>query len=244
MYNYKLIIQYDGTRYAGWQIQNNVKTIQQELVNSIETILQEKINLTGSGRTDAGVHALGQTANFLCSKELDTWKFRHSLNSLLPDDISVISMETADENFHARFDAKKRSYIYLISHDKSPFYFNYSYNFALMKKYDISRLNKLSKILIGEHDFTSFCRTKTEIENKNCEIFDLHWRQNDSFTIFYVEANRFLHGMVRTLVGTLLQSNKNNFDENSLIDILEKKDRTEAGEAVPAKGLFLNKVRY
>ena len=244
MNNYKLIIQYDGTEYAGWQIQKEEKTVQAEITNAIEKVLQEEINLIGSGRTDAGVHAFGQTANFRTSKEIDIIKFQHSLNSLIPDDISINVVEPVDENFHARFDAVRRSYFYIISHQKTPFYFKYSYNFSPAAGYDISRLNELSSVLKGEHDFTSFCRAKSEIDNKNCNIFNIHWKQFNSFTYFYVEANRFLHGMVRTLVGTLLETYKRDLNEEYLYDILNKRDRTAAGEAVPAKGLFLFKVRY
>ena len=244
MNNYKLTIQYDGTNYAGWQIQKEERTVQAEISRAIEKILQEEINLIGSGRTDAGVHAFGQVANFRTSREFDIPKFQHSLNSLIPDDISINCIKHVDENFHARFDAVKRSYFYIISHQKTPFYFKYSYNFSPIAGYDINRLNELSSALKGEHDFTSFCRAKSEIENKSCIIQNIHWKQFNSFTYFYVEANRFLHGMVRTLVGTILETYKRELKEENLYNILEAKDRTAAGEAVPAKGLFLFKVRY
>ena len=122
MNNYKLIIQYDGTNYSGWQFQNNSISIQQVVSESIEKIINEKINLIGSGRTDAGVHAFGQVANFLTSKELNISSFLYSLNSVLPKDIAIKRIELVDEKFHSRFDAKKRTYIYLFSKNKSPFY--------------------------------------------------------------------------------------------------------------------------
>lgn len=244
MFNYKLTVEYDGTQYAGWQIQRENKTIQGEIVNAIQQVLQEEVNLIGSGRTDAGVHALGQVANFRSSQELDTHKFCHSLNSLIPDDISIKSVELAHEGFHSRFEAKKRSYLYLISHFKSPFYHKYSYYYSPAVNMDFEALNRLSKVLLGEHDFTSFCRTKTEIDNKICSVNYVHWRSSKSFTIFYIEANRFLHGMVKTAVGTLLHAEKNKLGEEYIRSVLNKKDRCEAGEAVPSKGLFLFKVRY
>jgi tRNA pseudouridine38-40 synthase len=124
--NYKLIIQYDGTDYAGWQFQANAVTIQQKIVESIRILISEDVNLIGSGRTDAGVHAFGQTANFTTNQDLDLYKFKYSLNSILPKDISVIDIQKVRQEFHSRYDAKKRAYIYLISRSKSPFYDRYS----------------------------------------------------------------------------------------------------------------------
>jgi tRNA pseudouridine38-40 synthase len=244
MNNYKLHIQYDGTNYSGWQIQKNAASIQQTIIDSIEIIIKEKVNLIGSGRTDTGVHALGQAANFKIEQALDEDKFIYSLNSILPNDISIISIEKIDESFHARFDAKKRSYIYLFSKTKSPFFQKYSYYFPSIKNINIDELNKISKVLLGEHDFTSFSRKNTEIENKICNIYNIHWRSTNQLVIFYIEANRFLHGMVRTTIGTLLEASKKDFKKDYLLEVLNKKDRTSAGEAVPAKGLFLFKVRY
>ncbi len=244
MSNYKLTIEYDGTDYSGWQIQNNAVTIQQTIKEKLETIFNEEINLIGSGRTDAGVHALGQVANFRVNKNIDKQKLQFSLNGMLPPSISISKIEEVDENFHARFDAKRRSYLYFISSVKSPFYGRYSWLNTKSSSFDLNRLNELSTVFLGQHDFTSFARAKTETENKNCEIYSIHWRRKNFLTIFYVEADRFLHGMVRTLVGTILHENYLNNDENNLLNILSAKDRTKAGEAVKAKGLFLYKVRY
>ncbi len=127
MNNYKLTIQYDGTNYAGWQFQQNAETVQQKISDAIKIILKDEINLIGSGRTDAGVHAWGQIANFQTFHDLDTFKFNYSLNSILPKDISIIKIEKKEEDFHARFDAVKRSYFYLFSKYKSPFFDRYSY---------------------------------------------------------------------------------------------------------------------
>ena len=244
MHNYKLTIQYDGTNYSGWQIQNNAPTIQQEITTSLETILQEKINLIGSGRTDAGVHALGQVANFRIKPKLDIYKIQHALNSLLPAGIAITEMKEVDENFHSRFDAKKRSYIYLISKSKSPFYNNYSYLLPRFDELDLKLLKSLSKVLCSEHDFTSFARKQTEVENKLCTVYNIHWKNSTDRIIFYIEANRFLHGMVRTIIGTLLFASRKELGEVYIKNVLEKKDREAAAESVPAKGLFLFKVRY
>lgn len=236
------MIQYDGTNYSGWQIQKNADTIQQKISDSIYLILGEKINLIGSGRTDSGVHAFGQTANFRTENEIDIYRFRYSLNSLLPKDISIIKMEKVSEDFHARFDAKKRSYFYFFSKYKSPFYDKYSY--FCHDKIDCKRLNTLSEIFFGKHDFTSFCRTGTETGNKICNIYNIRWKESKGLIFFYIEADRFLHGMVRTIVGTLLKILKENLGKDDLKKIISEKNRESAGEAVPAKGLFLFKVKY
>jgi len=240
--NYFLHIQYDGAAYSGWQIQDNAETVQQRIVDAIKVILKEKVNLIGSGRTDTGVHALGQIANFKVESELDIYKFKHSLNSILPEDISIIKMKKVPEEFHARFNAKKRSYLYLISKMKSPFYNNYSWYYH--NKINVEALNNYSKLLIGEHNFSSFAKKKSEVENKNCNIYNAHWKESGELIMFFIEANRFLHGMVRTVVGTLLGISSNDEKEEKLIKILESQDREVAGETAPAKGLFLYKVKY
>jgi tRNA pseudouridine38-40 synthase len=242
MNNYKLIIQYDGTNYAGWQIQENSVTIQEKITEAIKIVSGERVNLIGSGRTDAGVHALGQTANFRSEQKIDVYKFMYSLNSVLPRDISILRMEKAGENFHSRFDALRRSYIYLIINYKSPFYEAYSYFYH--NKIDCEYLNRISKVLIGEHDFTSFCRKDSDVENKTCFVSNIHWKETRGLTLLYIEANRFLHGMVRTIAGTLLGVLKNKYDEKYIMEILNERNREASGEALPAKGLFLYKVKY
>lgn len=244
MNNYKLTIQYDGTDYAGWQIQMNAPTVQEEVVKSIKTIINEDVNLLGSGRTDSGVHALGQVANFRTEKEIDPIRFYLSLNSVLPQSISIVKVEKVDEAFHARFDARSRSYIYLISKIKSPFLKKYSVFLPRFDKYDFEKLQQLSKIFLGEHDFTSFSRKESSTENKICNIKSIGWRNQKQMALFYIEADRFLHGMVRTIAGTLLYAVKENKNEEFINRIFELKDREEAKEALPSQGLFLYKVRY
>ncbi len=242
MFNYRMTIQYDGTKYSGWQIQENALTVQEVLAKSIEQISQEKINLIGAGRTDTGVHALGQVANFLISRELDLYRFKYSLNSVLPDDISITAIELADEKFHARFSAKKRSYIYLISNHKSPFFDRYSYN--LFSELNQDKLNELCSVLIGVQDFTSFSKNNPDVQNKICEIYEARWRRQKNFFIFYIEANRFLYGMVRAIVGSLLKAYSTETGIEYLRNVILQIDRNAAADAVPAKGLFLYKVKY
>lgn len=244
MKNYKLIIQYDGTDFAGWQIQKNAQTVQEKIIDAIEVLLKERVNLIGSGRTDAGVHALGQAGNFRTGQDIEIYKFQNSLNAILPKSISVKEIEEVGEEFHARFDAAKRSYIYLITNFKSPFFYKYSYYYTKLESSEIEKLNKLSKYFLGNHNFTSLSRKDSEIKNKDCIIHDIHWRSSSGLTTFHIQANRFLHGMVRTVIGTLLYAVENNLDEKYLEDVLAAQDRTAAAESAPAKGLFLYKVRY
>ncbi len=242
MNNYKLTLQYNGTNYAGWQIQENAVTVQQKIIDAVKILLKDEVNLIGSGRTDAGVHAFGQVANFRTEAGLDIYRFQHSLNSILPQDISIFDISLVDDKFHSRFDAKKRSYIYFLSLKKSPFFNKYSWLYH--NEINVNELNKLSDLLIGTHDFTSFSKKNAEVENKICIIYSARWRVTGNLVVFMIEANRYLHGMVRTTVGTLLNLVKGKNSKKQLMEILDQKNREAAGEAAPAKGLFLYKVKY
>ncbi len=242
MNNYKITLSYDGTSYAGWQIQKNAVTVQQKITEALETLLKDDVNLIGSGRTDAGVHAIGQVANFITTDELDLYRFTYSLNCMLPRDIAIKKIEKVEETFNSRFDARKRSYLYFIVKNKNPFWDKYAFRNG--RNFDISYLNRLSKSFIGENNFTSFCRTRSETENKICNIWDAFWRRQNDFLIFKIEGSRFLHGMVRAITGTLLNAEKNNFDEKYINSIFASLNREAAGESVPAHGLYLYKVKY
>jgi tRNA pseudouridine38-40 synthase len=240
--NYKLTIQYDGTNYAGWQIQNNAITIQQTITEAIDRLTNKKVNLIGSGRTDSGVHAFGQIANFRTEDNIDTYKFKYSLNSILPSDISILKIEEVPENFHARFDAKRRIYFYLFSNQKSPFLNRYSYFYHSQLNCEL--LNKLSNCFIGEKDFSSFAKSGSDTVNKICNVYSINWKMTAGITIFQIEADRFLHGMVRSIIGTILLAAKENYNEKLIMNIFAEKDRRFSGMSVPAKGLFLYKVKY
>lgn len=205
-------------------------------------LIRESISLHGSGRTDSGVHAIGQVANFSCQQPLDLYRFRYSLNNTIPNDIAVTKIEEVDALFHSRYDAKSRTYLYFISINKTPFFRDFTHFYY--SPLDLQYLNQLSKLLAGERDYTSFTKHEAETENKVCNIISAQWRTINEFSLFRIEANRFLHGMVRTIVGTLLDFHKEKKPIDDLTSIIEAKDRTLAGEAVPAKGLFLYKVRY
>ena len=241
MYNYKLIIQYDGTNYSGWQIQENAKSVQGTISEAIKILVKDDVNLIGAGRTDSGVHALGQVANFNTKDEIDLFRFQHSLNSILPNDISIIDTEEVSESFHSRFDAKERTYLYLVSKEKSPFYYRFS---VVKDNLDVALLNSLSNVFVGKNDYTSFCKKNTEVKNKLCTVKFIRWRETKSFYFFIISADRFLHGMVRTIVGTLFYAAEQNDAEELIRDIFKKRNRDAAGESVPAKGLTLYKVKY
>jgi tRNA pseudouridine38-40 synthase len=244
MKNYRLKIQYSGTTYSGWQIQPNVPTVQGDIVNAIKTISGTDVNLIGSGRTDSGVHALGQVANFKIENELNLYKFKHSLNSVLSDNIAITEINEVPLEFNSRFDAKKRSYLYLFTFEKSPFYSNFSYQYPPIFNHEISKLNEISNILLGEQDFTSFSKKNTDTENMVCNISLAKWRRVKNNLIFRIDGNRFLHGMVRTIVGTVLEISEKDLSPDELTKIINEKNRESAGRSVLAKGLFLMDVRY
>jgi tRNA pseudouridine38-40 synthase len=242
MNNYKLTIQYDGSDYHGWQFQQNAKTVQEEIVRAIEIIVKEKVNLIGAGRTDAGVHALGQVANFRTEAEIDPYRFAHSLNGILPKDVAIKTVEKVHDEFHSRFDAKTRSYRYLISRMKSPFYHKHTYLYP--HDVSIEQLEKLSEKFLGEHDFEAFAKELPQTEHCRCTVVDIGWKQADDVLMFRIEANRFLHGMVRAIVGTILTAEKNNYPESWIDEIFQSKDRVRAGYSVPSQGLYLTEIKY
>ena len=173
---------------------------------------------------------------------MDLYRFKHSLNSILPYDITVTSLEEVDVDFHARFDAKKRTYIYVITTIKSPFFKNFSYFYH--KNIDIKALNLLSQSFIGQNDFTSFSKRTSEIENKLCSVYNAKWIKRGDLIFFYITANRYLHGMVRAITVTLLRAQELKLTESFIEEVFVSNNRKEAFESVPANGLFLYKVEY
>ncbi|MBK7866219.1 MAG: tRNA pseudouridine(38-40) synthase TruA [Ignavibacteriales bacterium] len=242
MNNYKLSIQYDGSKFSGWQIQKNAISVQEKIKSAIEAILKEEIVLTGAGRTDTGVHALGQVANFKCEQEIDFYRFKYSLNSMLPFSIRIKKMESVPEAFNARYDAISRSYLYFIAYSPTPFNYQFVYNYHF--QVDTAVLNQLSEPLIGVHDFSSFTKYAKERETFICDIKTIRWTKIKGIVVLFIEADRFLHGMVRAITGTLLMTAKSGGNKDQIIYILDAKNREIANASVPAKGLFLYKVKY
>lgn len=239
---YFLDISYNGTNYHGWQIQNNAPTVQAEIEYALSKLLGETVAIMGSGRTDTGVHAKQQVAHFDTEKLVDLGQLKFKLNSFLSPNVAINDIVEVNSEAHARFDALERSYEYHIHQYKTPFSQELSYYFP--KQLDIDLMNEAATKLLGNQDFESFSKVKTEVNNFICNITKAEWQIENDSLVFHVTANRFLRGMVRTLVGTLLEVGLGKITIKDFIKIIERKDRTAAGRAVPSKGLFLSKVTY
>jgi len=235
-------IAYKGTNYHGWQIQANANTVQAEINKALKIICQAVIETVGSGRTDAGVHASEQIFHCDLPEIIALETLAHKMDSLLPKDIIVKQVQPVGDEAHARFDAVNRSYEYQIIFSKSPYGLNESY--FLMQKPDFGIMNKACQLLIGEHDFTSFSKVKTEVNNFICNIKSAKWEYSTEKAVFKITANRFLRGMVRAVVGTLLDVGFNKINNDEFAGIIKAKDRGKAGQSVPAQGLYLCAVRY
>ncbi len=238
---YKMILSYDGTNYAGWQIQENSTTIQAVIESVLSLVTQTKISITGSGRTDSGVHAKGQVAHFDC---IDANLSLKSINSLLPNDIRIHSLEICDPTFHARFSAKEKIYTYHITTNKvqSPFIRKYAlhYTFPL----DQEKILEAIQDLLGTHDFTSFANAIAPGKDPVKTLLELEFIETPTgFTLKY-RGNGFLYKMVRNITGTLLDIGRGKLPSNSIPEILAAKSRTKAGKTAPPHALFLDEVIY
>jgi len=248
MINIKLTIEYEGTRYYGWQRQKGLLSIQGILEEKISQITQEKISLNGSGRTDAGVHVLGQVANFKTNSSIPLVELHFILNRMLPLDIRIKKAERVDNNFHARYSAVSKIYhYYVLNSNQNNNYlsiFLRNYVFCVYKNINLEEMKKASKFLQGEHDFASFACSGSRIRNWERTIKDISIIKKGNIFCFHIEADAFLYKMVRTIVGTLLEVGKGKIDYLEMKKILEARNRKKAGKTVPAKGLFLMKVKY
>jgi len=242
--NIRLDIQYKGTDFAGWQFQPDAVTVQGEIEKAIEKITGKEVRLVGAGRTDAGVHALGQAANFIIDHNLEPDRYKDAINHFLPKTILIVLSSEVDKDFNARFQAKSRFYRYIISREKSALYFNYRWETNY--KLNLELLNKMAALLHGKHDFNTFCVVSSLKENNECEIYSAEWKKHGSQIIFEIKANRFLHSMVRSLVGLMVQLCRENDDLtlNKFEDIMKSGDHTRIKLVAPARGLYLVKVSY
>jgi tRNA pseudouridine38-40 synthase len=240
-----MILEYDGARYHGWQRQGDIFTIQKVLEESIGKITQEDIRVVGSGRTDAGVHAINQVANFRTNSDIGVRNLFNGINSLLPWDIVVKELAEVDAAFHARFDTKSKVYLYQIFN--SPVRSALYRNCAWFKRepLDMVRMKEAALLLKGTFDFSSFCATNCGIKDHVRTVIDIDMEINDQNMIkILVEANGFLKYMVRNIVGTLIDVGNGKISSAELMGIVEAKDRRRAGITAPAHGLFLKDVRY
>lgn len=245
MKNYKLTIEYDGTNYHGWQVQARDTTIQETIETALATMTREKIRLAGSGRTDAGVHALGQTASFKTKSAIPTHAFFAGLNSLLPDDIVITACEAVADDFHARFSARHKTYQYRIYNHPTPIAVGRQYAWHIRKKLDTVAMRQAANCIIGTHDFKSFEGTGSPRDHTVREVLNAGISENDNgFAFFEITANGFLRYMVRNLVGTLANVGLGKISPEDFRLILEAKNRDLAGATAPPHGLFLVSVSY
>lgn len=239
---YAIDICFDGTDYAGWQRQNNAMTVQQRIEDAMEVFFREKVPILGAGRTDSGVHARQLIAHFDWAGELDN-KFLNSVNGMLPFDIAIKSIFVPeDPEFHARFSAKERAYTYQLALQKSPIHRNYS--MWIRQAVDITRMQEAADLLLEYKEFGSFCKAHADNFTNLCRIDEARFEETDELLLFHIQADRFLRGMVRAIVGSLIWVGTGRWSVEDFRQVIEAQDRTAAGPAAEAKGLFLVKVAY
>lgn len=245
MQNYKMLLQYDGTRYDGWQKQGNTdNTIQGITESLLRQKSGESVELNGSGRTDAGVHAMEQCASFKLNTPIDCDELKSCLNTALKKDIRILSIEKADPRFHARLNAKRKTYIYRICTGDKADVFKRSYSFVYPCVPDIDKMQRAAALLTGEHDFKAFCANKRIKKSSVRTIYSIDVTlTGDELTLRFT-GNGFLYNMVRILAGTLLDVGTGKLAPEAMTDILESKDRQNAGPTLPSSGLMLEKVYY
>lgn len=235
-------IEYDGTRYAGFQLQLEDLTIQYEVEAALEKLYCEPVRITGSGRTDAGVHAEYQIIHFDVQKIIPARNVGLALNRYLPRDIRVKAVSTSDDSFHARYSAIQRHYRYQIQHGAAAL--NRHQVWQYYKKLNLGILNECAEMILGEHDFTSFCQIHAEVKHKFCTVSRSEWIFEKSHLTYRISANRFLHSMVRSLVGTMMEAGKGRFTVKDFRHILESRDRSSGAVTAPPEGLILENVEY
>lgn len=245
MRNIKLIIEYDGTKYFGWQRQPRETTIQEVLENALEKITGKRITIIGSGRTDSGVHALAQVANFKTESTMTPFQFQKALNSLLPKDIVIKEAENVDLNFNSQFSAKSKVYIYVILNRDYPSALERLRAWFISDRLHLSRMEEAARMVIGEHDFRAFALSKLNVKTTVRRVLGAELEEKSNGRIeFEIEASGFLKGMVRLIVGTLVQVGKGKITPENFREILESGEKTNFVITAPARGLFLKEIKY
>lgn len=239
---YFIQFSYFGQSYHGWQNQPNAITVQEVLEGVLSKLLRTKIEITGAGRTDSGVHAREMFGHFDCINIEDVTDLLYRINAFLPDDIAVQKIVQVKDDAHARFDALERSYEYWISPTKNPFLKDTAY--YVKSSLDLHLMNQACKLLLGKQDFECFSKSKTDVKTYICDVKEAKWIMGGDKLIFKITADRFLRNMVRAIVGTLLDVGQEKYPVNNVKSILKSKDRSMAGVSVPAKGLYLTSVIY
>lgn len=245
MHNFKLTIEYDGTRYHGWQKQKNARTVQETIETAISVMVKAPVRLIGSGRTDAGVHALGQVANFRCRPDIPARAFVAGLNSLLPDDIVIRSCESVDTHFHSQYDAKWKTYRYRILNSPLPSAICRQYAWFVPRELDVRTMEAAARHLVGTHDFKSFegSGSPRSHTTRTVSAARVHRVRPDNIW-FEITASGFLRFMVRNIVGTLADAGRGKITPDDFKQILLSGNRSIAGDTAPPQGLFLLRVIY
>ena len=243
---YFIKLSYQGTNYNGWQIQKNTpRTVQQVMNLSLSKLLNEKIEFTGCGRTDTGVHAREFYAHFDSIKNnlhINPMEWLCKFNMVLPVDIAVKEIVAVKSDAHARFGAVSRSYEYIINRKRDPFLLNRAY--YLYQPLSLELMNEAAKMLFEYDDFSCFSKSNTQVKTNLCRIIEANWKEADNLLMFTITANRFLRNMVRAIVGTMIDVGKEKISLDDFRKIIESKNRSDAGFSVPADGLYLVKVQY
>lgn len=242
---YFIELQYDGSNFAGWQIQPNANTVQAEIENSISTITRQIIAVTGCGRTDAGVHARFFVAHFdsdLFFEKHEIELLVYKLNRFLPNSINILKIYPVKPEAHARFDAISRTYKYYLNTNKNPFIERHAWYFS--GNFDFELMNETAELLFIFSDFTSFSKLHTQTKTNNCKVMHAKWTYENRTWVFSIKADRFLRNMVRAIVGTLLDVGRGHITPSEFVKIIEQKERQKAGQSVPAHGLFLEEIEY
>lgn len=244
MHRYFIYLGYDGTNYHGWQIQPNGASVQQELMEALATFLRRDVEVTGAGRTDAGVHARTMVAHFDWKESLDTTLVVDKLNRILPADIAVYNVREVKPDAHARFTATSRTYRYYVTTRKNPFGRSCQCR-ILGHPLDFEAMNRAAQTLFDYTDFTSFSKLHTDVKTNFCRILQARWEQtSETEWTFVIQADRFLRNMVRAIVGTLFEVGRGKISVDDFRRIIERKDRGAAGTSAPAHALFLEEVEY
>lgn len=244
MKNIKLLIEFDGTNYAGWQKQPKINTVQQTLEKAIADLTNEKIELIGSSRTDAGVHARGFIANFKTNSSIPSDKFREALNCRLPDDIVILKSDEVPIEFHSRYSSKGKKYSYTILNTYQRSAINRNYMYHIKNNLDINSMKEAAKYFVGNHDFSAFRSTGSSAKTTERIIYESEIIKQGQIIIYNVHGNGFLYNMVRTMVGTLINVGIKKNAPEDIEKIILSKDRSKAGQCVPGCGLCLEKVYY
>ncbi|HEX8270661.1 MAG TPA: tRNA pseudouridine(38-40) synthase TruA [Flavobacterium sp.] len=239
---YFIEFSYNGTNYHGWQIQPNATSVQEKLNDGLSVLLSEKIETTGAGRTDSGVHARQMFAHFDYEGFFEVPQLVHKLNSYLPKDIAVADIIPVHDDAHARFDAKKRTYEYRIHTSKDVFLQDLSWHYH--NELDVEMMNLAANALLRHEDFQCFSKVNTDVNTFNCTVAEAHWEQHENKLIFKISADRFLRNMVRAIVGTLINVGLQKIHLDEFMEIIESRDRSKAGFSVPAHGLYLTHIEY